>query len=812
MNYSKRGLGRIALYASVIGAMVVSILPAASTGAYAQGNTRKINNFDVAGRFLEEWNKPGSEQNSVYVNGLPITARRPEISTEDGKSYDTQWFERAKFEAHPENKAPYDVLFGRLGANLAAGRGSVDPATGKVRNAADAAFVKVDKPADTSATKVWFPETGHTVSGKILEYWGRYGGVAQFGFPVSEQFKEISPTDGKTYDVQYFERNRFELHPEKAAPYEVELGLLGVQQFKTTPVAADQLPIAPPTGVTSARDTLVQGSLQEPSTLVGIEENTVVLQRIIWAVTFQDALVGFDDKENLFPLAAWYVPTLENGGSYFTGAGDDRHMVTKFKLRQGIKWADGRELTSNDAVFSYGLIINDPQSSGRSVQIRVANIENPDKYTVIYNWMSLNQAKAKQVEKKDDVEFSFLQTFIDAKKPVIDQNYVLVGTVHPRHIMERLPIDKLQQSSYAQNPIGYGPFKVQEWKVGDQMILVQNDNYNLTAKPLFKRIVIRFQTDVNANINAMLTGNIDAIASEGLVVAPEQTPQIRAAGGVVDTVPALSWEHLDFYFGFEPFKDKAVREAMIRGINRQQVVDVVFKGAGAVMNTVVPPTAYHSLENADYAKNFPDLAAKYKLPTYPFDRAAATKLLQDAGWVAGADGIRAKGGVKLEFEYGTTRSAIRQAAQQLVINDLKAIGINAVQAIYPTGFFDNDGPIATGKTKLAQFAYVQLTTSNFDSWDSSQIPSPDNPGLGNRQQYRNAKVDAANRAYSSEVDRKVIAEQSAIAQVELATDIALIPLVQRANIEIYSGKLKNRKTTNSSAPQWWNITQWYLAP
>ncbi|HEX9988099.1 MAG TPA: peptide ABC transporter substrate-binding protein, partial [Chloroflexia bacterium] len=583
------------------------------------------------------------------------------------------------------------------------------------------------------------------------------------------------------------------------------------QQFKTTPVAANDLPIAPPTGVTSARDTLVQGSLQEPSTLVGIEENTVVLQRIIWAVTFQDALVGFDDKENLFPLAAWYVPTLENGGSYFTGAGDDRHMVTKFKIRQGIKWADGKELTSNDAVFSYGLIINDPQSPYGGTQIRIANIENPDKYTIIYNWMSLNQAKAKKVEKAKDPDFSFLDTFINAKKPVIHQNYVLVGTVHPKHIMEKLPIDKLQQSSYAQNPVGYGPYKVSEWKVGDQMILVQNDNYNLTAKPLFKRIVLRFSPDVNANINAMLTGNIDAIASEGLVVTPAQTPQIRAAGHVVDTIPALSWEHLDFYFGFEPFKDKAVREAMIRGINRQKIVDDVFH-SGTVMDTVVPPMAYHSLQNADYAKNFPDLAARYKLPSYPFDRAAATKLLEEAGWKVGADGIRAKNGVKLEFEYGTTKSATRQAMQDLVINDLKAIGIKANKEVYQMGFFDNDGPITMGKTKLAQFAYVQLTTSNFDSWDSSQIPTAANPGLGNRQQYRNARVDAANRAYTTEVDREVIAEQSAIAQVELATDIALIPLVQRANIEIYSGKLKNRKTTNSSAPQWWNITQWYLAP
>lgn len=61
--------------------------------------------------------------------------------------------------------------------------------------------------------------------GKILEYWNRYGGLKQFGFPLSEPFQEVSTADGKTYTVQYFERNRFELHPKKAAPYEVGLGI-----------------------------------------------------------------------------------------------------------------------------------------------------------------------------------------------------------------------------------------------------------------------------------------------------------------------------------------------------------------------------------------------------------------------------------------------------------------------------------------------------------------------------------------------------------------------------------------------------------
>src|SRR5690242_19103370 len=148
MNDKQRNLGRVALYATVIGAMAISVIPAGARSAAAQGSSRHIGNFDVSGRFLEVWGKQGNDQANTDVNGLPITARRAEISTEDGKTYDTQWFERAKYEAHPENNAPYDVLLGRLGANYVEGRGSIDPATGNVRNPADAAFKGIALPPD----------------------------------------------------------------------------------------------------------------------------------------------------------------------------------------------------------------------------------------------------------------------------------------------------------------------------------------------------------------------------------------------------------------------------------------------------------------------------------------------------------------------------------------------------------------------------------------------------------------------------------------------------------------------------------------
>src|SRR5258708_6115413 len=76
-----------------------------------------------------------------------------------------------------------------------------------------------------------FPETNKTVSSTFLDYWDSHGGLAQQGYPISEEMEEASDTDGQTYTVQYFERAVFEKHPENAAPYDVLLSLLGTTLY-----------------------------------------------------------------------------------------------------------------------------------------------------------------------------------------------------------------------------------------------------------------------------------------------------------------------------------------------------------------------------------------------------------------------------------------------------------------------------------------------------------------------------------------------------------------------------------------------------
>ncbi len=149
--------------------------------------------------------------------GYPQTEAFREVSRSDGKVYLVQYFERNRFEYHPEYAGtPYAILLGLLGNDLTADR----------RAHGEGPFNPV--PDSALASQRYFPATGHILRNSFLRYWDANGGLAIYGYPISEEFSEVNPENGQTYVVQYFERNRFEWHPENlGTPYEVLLGLLG---------------------------------------------------------------------------------------------------------------------------------------------------------------------------------------------------------------------------------------------------------------------------------------------------------------------------------------------------------------------------------------------------------------------------------------------------------------------------------------------------------------------------------------------------------------------------------------------------------
>lgn len=194
--------------------------------------------YCIDGRIREFWEQNGG----LAVFGYPIS--NLEQTVIDGNPITLQRFERNRIELHPNNQRPYDVQLGRLGA---------DRLTQQGRD-----WFTFAKSGDTGGCRV-FSETGHAVCGDILSAWRSNGlqldnnravseaeSLALFGLPISGVQTETL-SDGRQYQVQWFERARFELHPENPAPYNVLLGLLGNedQAYRTQPTATPK-PIATP--------------------------------------------------------------------------------------------------------------------------------------------------------------------------------------------------------------------------------------------------------------------------------------------------------------------------------------------------------------------------------------------------------------------------------------------------------------------------------------------------------------------------------------------------------------------------------------
>lgn len=187
--------------------------------------------FCISGRIQEYWEQNGG----LPVFGYPISTLG--VITVDGEKVIAQRFERNRLELHPTNNRPYDVLLGRLGADRLGQQGRD--------------WNTFTKSGDTPRC-IFFAQTQQQVCGAILAYWKSHGlnidgkaqvteaeSLALFGLPLSPLQTETM-ADGKQYQVQWFERARFELHPENAAPYDVLLGLLGNEVGAPTTTATPE--------------------------------------------------------------------------------------------------------------------------------------------------------------------------------------------------------------------------------------------------------------------------------------------------------------------------------------------------------------------------------------------------------------------------------------------------------------------------------------------------------------------------------------------------------------------------------------------
>jgi peptide/nickel transport system substrate-binding protein len=484
-----------------------------------------------------------------------------------------------------------------------------------------------------------------------------------------------------------------------------------------------------------------------------------------------EPLANYDPDGNMLPTLAAEIPTLENGG-----ISSDLKSIT-WKLKQGVTWSDGTPFTAADVVFSGEYCLHPEGGCNAASKFNdVEKIEALDDHTVK---ITFGVAKP----------FPY-GPFVGGESPIIQKAQFAdcMGAKAP----------ECTDANFG--PIGTGPFKVTEFKANDVVLYEMNESYREDGKPKFSNILFKGGGDAASAARSVLeTGEFDY--AWNLQVEPEILAQMEAKGkGTIIAAFGPSVERImvnftnpDASLGDErgtvkhphPFlKDTAVTKAMSMAIDRQILVDAGYGAAGKVTCNVLPaPAAYNSTAN-DWCKT-------------P-DPEGAKKLLDEAGWVPGSDGIREKDGVRLSVLYQTSTNGVRQATQAFIKQMWAEIGVETeLKNISASVFFGGDQ--SSPDTFQKFFSDVEMYTNNFPgtdpeaymgSWTCDEIPSPENQWVANNMpRYCSEEYDAlvAKYAVTAEpAERQKIAKQLNDMLIQAG---AIIPLIHRGRVAAHSNTL-----------------------
>jgi peptide/nickel transport system substrate-binding protein len=474
----------------------------------------------------------------------------------------------------------------------------------------------------------------------------------------------------------------------------------------------------------------------------------------------------FDEKNVAHPNLVKELPSTEN-----KGISADGKTIT-MKLRDDIKWSDGTPITSDDFVFTYQMYI-DPKNTVISTypyKDNVASVEGSDKQTVV-------------------MKFS---------EPFAPWQAKLWRGLLPAHILKPVfekdgTLDKAEWNTAP--TVGCGPYNFAEWQSGSFARFVANDNYWL-GKPKIDEIFMRFVPDDASVVKALQAGDGDLSAFPPY----SDVPTLQKAGLNLITEPSGYNEGWFFLInkekGHPALLDVRVRQAIAMAVDRDKINQDLHYGL-----TKTPASYWDALP---FWNNPP-------IQNYPYDPEGAKKLLDEAGWVVGSDGVREKDGKKLELNYGTTIREDRQNVQAIVQQELAAVGIKVNLASYEdnvffAGYADN-GPTYTGKVDIQQWSDAPLFPDpDIYYWKCSEIPTADNPSGSNSMGLCDPELDALIKLQVTQLD--ATERQKTIQKINqiFHDKVYWLGLWQDPDIWAYDSKLQNVKF--SGVTPFFNIMEW----
>ena len=411
-------------------------------------------------------------------------------------------------------------------------------------------------------------------------------------------------------------------------------------------------------------------------------------------------------------------------------------LTLTYALLAGVQWSDGQPLTAADSVYAYQ-IAADPQTPVSKYRTdRTATYQAPDDQTVVWTGIP-----------------GYLPTDLSAS----------LWMPLPQHAWSQYSAaDLLTADEVNRTPLGWGPYVIKEWAVGDHISLQRNPNYFRAGEglPKFDLLTYRFLGEpADNNLAGLTNGDCDVVDQ-----TVDWDGQLMNLTGLQDkgsltlyTALGPEWEHVDFgirlaaydggyspYGAYRPdlFSDQRVRQAFTSCMDRQGVVDKLLYGYSQVPAGFFPPE--HPLYDA-------------ALTALAYNPEEGARLLNEAGWVD-VDGDPATprvsqgianilNGVPLSVNFIAANSRLHQMTADLLVESMAACGIQVnvqlsdVGNIYAPG---PQGPLFGRNFDLAQYSWKTGSSSPCFLYTSSQIPNAGNNWLGvNVSGFSDPDYDAA---------------------------------------------------------------------
>lgn len=301
-----------------------------------------------------------------------------------------------------------------------------------------------------------------------------------------------------------------------------------------------------------------------------------------------------------------------------------------FKLRQGVKWHDGKPFSAADVKFT------------------LENIVNP-KVNALFR-SNLSGLKEVQIVNDETVKLILNKPY--SSLPIqLGYNIVMA----PKHLLDGQDLNIL--TDYVQNPIGTGPFKVKEIAKGSHITMEAFDGY-YDGRPNLDRVIYKIIPEINTQVAQLRTGELDLA-----LIEPANKETLKSQQNLnFFTVEQPNTFYFPLNLSREPFKDVRVRRALALASNRQLMVERILRGE-APLAAGAYGSAFGEFQNKD-------------LKPYPYDPEKAKQLMAEAGWKPGADGILEKEGKRMSFGFMVDKgSPVREQMALAVQQDWKKIGV-----------------------------------------------------------------------------------------------------------------------------------------